>query len=253
MPSVAPKPNCLVPDCDKLSYAKGYCVAHNARIKYGRDLLAPVQVRTKKGQPRRLCAFEGCGKVAVDPNADCLCSTHWKQKNKYKIELRETRGWVRVEGGCNFEGCGEKNAKAGLCMRHYSQAYEGRTMTNAHLRGKVDYERNCTIMNCEKTAISSALLCRQHDSICWTHKLSSVQIEMLWAYGCSICGSKEKLHIDHDHACCDRKVSGRKDFCGECVRGCLCNDCNLGIGMLRDDVARILSAVDYLLDGPRAR
>jgi hypothetical protein len=35
------------------------------------------------------------------------------------------------------------------------------------------------------------------------------------------------LEIDHDHSCCG---SGRKRKCGNCIRGLLCQDCNIMIG-----------------------
>lgn len=58
---------------------------------------------------------------------------------------------------------------------------------------------------------------------------------------CAICHTTEPggrggvFAVDHDHGCC----RGYKT-CGECVRGLLCNDCNVGIARFRDN--------DYLLD-----
>ncbi len=48
-----------------------------------------------------------------------------------------------------------------------------------------------------------------------------------------------RFHVDHDHA------TGK-------VRGLLCNQCNVGIGNLRDSVAVLLGAVEYLKGVPRA-
>ena len=65
--------------------------------------------------------------------------------------------------------------------------------------------------------------------------------QALVAKGCAICGSKENLHIDHDHTCCPGKGS-----CGECVRGVLCADHNLGLGRFHDDPVMLGRAIAYL-------
>jgi hypothetical protein len=64
--------------------------------------------------------------------------------------------------------------------------------------------------------------------------------------GCAICGTTEpggrgQFHVDHDHKCC----SGARS-CGKCIRGLLCGTCNVGIGMLGDDVEKVARALEYL-------
>ncbi len=51
---------------------------------------------------------------------------------------------------------------------------------------------------------------------------------------CQICGSTEKLVIDHSH------MSGR-------IRGMLCQNCNKGLGFFRDNPALLERASDYVL------
>jgi hypothetical protein len=67
--------------------------------------------------------------------------------------------------------------------------------------------------------------------------LSSEQFRVLLdsqGHRCAICRSKsEAWHIDHDHAT-------------EAVRGLLCNACNLGIGLLREDPDILRAAIRYL-------
>jgi hypothetical protein len=57
--------------------------------------------------------------------------------------------------------------------------------------------------------------------------------------GCAICGrADEGLVIDHCHD------AGH-------VRGLLCNKCNAGLGMFRDDPALLIAASQYLQDDSR--
>jgi len=52
---------------------------------------------------------------------------------------------------------------------------------------------------------------------------------------CAICGGTKRLAIDHDHK------TGR-------IRGRLCINCNSGLGMFKDDVELLRTAVSYLVD-----
>lgn len=58
--------------------------------------------------------------------------------------------------------------------------------------------------------------------------------------GCLICGSVDRLHIDHCH------TTGK-------VRGLLCGTCNAGLGMFKDSPLLLKRAAEYLAwskDGP---
>jgi hypothetical protein len=50
---------------------------------------------------------------------------------------------------------------------------------------------------------------------------------------CMICGSTDKLHVDHCHST-------------EKVRGLLCNNCNVGLGRFKDDKTKLANAIRYL-------
>lgn len=71
--------------------------------------------------------------------------------------------------------------------------------------------------------------------------------EMLAAQGggCAICGGENEhgkaLAVDHDHTCCPGKFS-----CGKCIRGLLCEACNMGLGKFDDSPQRLQAAIDYL-------
>jgi hypothetical protein len=69
--------------------------------------------------------------------------------------------------------------------------------------------------------------------------------------GCGICGAPQgegrggRFHVDHDHVCCPPE-NGNSVTCGECVRGLLCSKCNKAIGLMRENVDHLRSAIAYL-------
>lgn len=69
---------------------------------------------------------------------------------------------------------------------------------------------------------------------------------------CAICTTTEPgsrgWFIDHDHGCCPGIGS-----CGNCVRGLLCHDCNLLLGMAKDSTERLDRAKTYLVDRSQYR
>lgn len=87
------------------------------------------------------------------------------------------------------------------------------------------------------------------------HRLPAEKYWAMWeSQGgvCSICempeskiswrtGEVQRLTIDHDHSCCPGTRS-----CGKCVRGLLCDKCNMGIGRFADDLTLLRKAVGYL-------
>ena len=63
---------------------------------------------------------------------------------------------------------------------------------------------------------------------------------------CAICGrvpegEQRAMAVDHDHNCCPGKRS-----CGDCVRGLLCNRCNVLLGHAGDSPQILASAAQYL-------
>jgi hypothetical protein len=62
-------------------------------------------------------------------------------------------------------------------------------------------------------------------------------------YKCKICKTKttKRLCIDHDHSCCTDNNS-----CGKCIRGLICFDCNVALGMIKDNINTLQSMIEYL-------
>jgi hypothetical protein len=57
------------------------------------------------------------------------------------------------------------------------------------------------------------------------------------------------LVIDHDHTCCPsqrRTGAGGGQICGKCVRGLLCQQCNVALGMVNDDAQRLRALAEYV-------
>ena len=99
-----------------------------------------------------------------------------------------------------------------------------------------------TALTCEPCADREALLrnARSHD-------LTVDEYTQLIAGGCRICGSKDDLQVDHDHACCDYVASGRhrSRSCKKCTRGVLCGRHNTVASRLEDPEA--LEVLRYLM------
>ena len=55
-------------------------------------------------------------------------------------------------------------------------------------------------------------------------------------------GEVRRLSVDHNHSCCP----GKRDICGDCNRGLLCNRCNRFLGVIGDDINILIQAKEYL-------
>jgi hypothetical protein len=74
---------------------------------------------------------------------------------------------------------------------------------------------------------------------------------------CAICKQIPPLNqkgfsfaVDHDHSCCNNSNINKKGYsCGNCIRGLLCHNCNLGLGNLKDSIELLQNAIQYLQRG----
>lgn len=81
------------------------------------------------------------------------------------------------------------------------------------------------------------------------YNLVDGQYEQMLADQLGLCGicrkpSDKTLCVDHDHECC----SGRGS-CGRCVRGLLCDGCNVAVARIRDDPEVAEAMARYLFEG----
>jgi hypothetical protein len=108
----------------------------------------------------------------------------------------------------------------------------------------------CGIAGCEEASVAK-LRCCKHLQYGYNLGRFNLTLDRFMAIlesqdgVCAICGgvnsNGKALSVDHDHACCDGDRS-----CGSCVRGLICAACNLAVGMMRDDPARLRAAADYI-------
>ena len=80
-----------------------------------------------------------------------------------------------------------------------------------------------------------------------SYGLTEEQFDLILAaqnYACAMCcepfQAGQRIHVDHDHACCSRKNRS----CGACLRGLLCHTCNIALGHIerRYAMARVYLA-----------
>lgn len=148
----------------------------------------------------------------------------------------------------------------GMCSYCYQRGLETGELSprpRAMFNGKEIQCQKCKRVLCvskfkkhPQTTSGYDYTCRFCSKIFERYGINSVQYEDMYKsqFGlCAICPKELVLygrwtHIDHDHACCATQTKG----CGNCVRGLLCQNCNLGLGNFRDNEDYLLKAVEYL-------
>lgn len=89
--------------------------------------------------------------------------------------------------------------------------------------------------------------CHKRNRTAKNYGVSLQELDRLYAdnLNCNICQSNlattKNRHIDHDHACCPGQRS-----CGKCIRGILCQACNMMLGFAKDDLDTLAAAINYL-------
>jgi hypothetical protein len=63
--------------------------------------------------------------------------------------------------------------------------------------------------------------------------------------GCAICGTSDRLTVDHDRKCCPSLDGKNARACGGCTRGILCTECNVRIGKFAEDQTALIEAGQF--------
>jgi len=140
---------------------------------------------------------------------------------------------------CSVSGCTNRHYAKDMCRNHYT-----RMQRNGSLYSLNEIVEDGKIYKYAKKEITY----RREYMLMYQYKMTKERYEELKALGCNICGEYQErnLHVDHDHSCCNGKVT-----CGNCVRGVLCNRCNQTVGKyesgdIREDNPLISKIKEYL-------
>lgn len=167
---------------------------------------------------------------------------------------------------CLFDGCGRKHFGLGYCSGHYQQLRQNRPLTplrpnrkngETAIRNSDGYKFciYCETWKPESRFSSHGATVDRLQSYCMDcvsvrNQARQYSVDPNWATEqvaalngvCPICKRlTERWSIDHDHSCCPGRNS-----CGKCVRGVICQLCNMGLGSFADDIPALESAILYL-------
>jgi Recombination endonuclease VII len=161
-------------------------------------------------------------------------------------------------------GCDRPAVARGLCTGHHHQVLRGapltplRALRRAQARDAlgrkecgscrawlptssfhVDRKQGDGLLNLCRRCVRSATLVRKYGiTVEEFEAMVAAQNDL-----CAICRtpSERELVVDHDHECCPGRTSRR---C--CVRGCICAECNLALGLAHHEIDRLEAMVAYL-------
>lgn len=205
----------------------------------------------------KICSIGGCGKKV---KAKGFCSAHYQMFKAYGDPNHKRK----IRGKCIVPGCENECKGQGLCNKHLFRMLrhgdplflkrgfgpdglkvclacgvpKGREDFNNRSRCKdchPKYRGECNKKNPNWRQIS------REGNIKTKYGLTPEDYKAILAKQgevCEICKQPESgkhghLSVDHNHA------TGK-------IRGLLCTDCNVGIGRLKDSIATLRSAIDYL-------
>lgn len=219
-------------ECSRMTTAwHGYCPLHKGRL----NRTGSVR-RTRYKSLTGICSAEGCDEKHVTGG--------WCQMHARRVSATGDPGpagrirYRSLTGLCEIVDCGRRHSSQGLCAVHKTRF----DLTGIR-GGPIKARRSAGVVS--RTYRDKWLWSRYH--------VTEADLFMLLAQQdglCALCGTSEPKgrgmwHVDHDHAHC----AGNKS-CGECIRGLLCNRCNLALGHFKDDVQRIWNAISYLVLPP---
>ena len=213
---------CSIAGCTINSLARTWCAKHYNRWRNHGDPLFLVGSEWYDWTVPRICTscHRETRKNGTAPDGRPAYSTNGLCGSCRKMQNEGGRPRVLVEFDENGQNC--------VTCRQY-QSY---SVFQASARSRSGYAGRCVI--CRRLA---------------RHSLSKEQyLSKLKEQGrCCILCTREATHdfdlvIDHDHLCCP----SNKKSCGQCVRGLLCVQCNVMLGMSKDNPETLVRAAEYI-------
>lgn len=242
---------CKVEGCTKIVTIDRslICVMHRIRKVRHNSYELPRIIRTPIDEKRK-CKIDNCNNVAKKGQKSC--STHSQRWTKYRsYDLPEKQklpdGIVKI---CSIHGMLTEE-KASIRIRIKKGRNNVGTVTTCR-RCQNDVSKKWKNKNPEKVKLyTSKVPKNRHLKKCYGITPEQYQEMFDKQKGlCRICNKPEtvkdrrqkairNLAVDHCH---ESEAKGIMK-----IRGLLCNRCNSMLGLCRDSIATLLSAVDYLL------
>lgn len=179
----------------------------------------------------KLCGGVGCDRKAVSRG---LCDKHYRRLMKHgNAEYVKTH----IPSWCYADNCDKFSVSKGLCDKHYRRLLKH----NDPNWVPPTLSSECSVNECGRKRVAKGFCSRHYEQNRQGVEFESAKIVRdSWDGICEICktdvpsGPKKSWCLDHDHQ------TGQ-------ARGILCAACNVGLGMFKDNVDILDSAMKYLL------
>lgn len=228
------KPRCTVTGCGRRRESAKYCKTHREQWKK-RGAAGPIMDQRPRSPEG--CEVAGCTRPV---KAVGLCDAHYQHNRKYGGPTAEPTGWAVERRAATAEedaigvrmctSCGAVKPLTEYLLRKSNRG--GRVpVCNGCRRDRNRRNRAERIRrdpNGEKRKYRANYLREKYGIT-----VAEYERRAIAQGGCAVCGSDEKLFVDHDHA------TG-------IVRDLLCNGCNCALGLANDDPARLRALADYI-------
>lgn len=275
--TATPVPVCTVEGCAKVSDSHGLCTMHYARKRRHGDVTVNLRPRGRNSTADTpvACREDGCDRHA---RTFGLCGRHYRAKLRAErgpcsVDGCETpwhaSGWCLTHyhrmrshgvtddpaaapllGACRVDQCPDAVKARGLCSMHLRRWYRTGS-TDTPITTGTRTCRRCRQTLPADAVTKTSLICiscrpawaaeRRAKVLPRTKAVRQRAAELHAEQDgrCAIChieeaeAPKSTLHVDHIHGT-------------EIIRGLLCANCNLALGLFQDDPVRMRAAIAYL-------